>query len=225
MDGNGRWAKRRGLPRHAGHEQGSKAAEDVVRYASELGIKYLTLFAFSHENWQRPREEIDAVMKILERYLKNDVNKLVKNDIKINAIGDLDRLPFHLKNALKDAVLKTAHCQKLVITLALSYGAWQEVVYACKNIVSELSKNKSDVNHVNERLIRKNLYTGDLPDPELFIRTGGEIRLSNFLLLQASYSELYFCSTLWPDFQRADLDLALRSYFSRKRRFGTVSSD
>jgi undecaprenyl diphosphate synthase len=109
--------------------------------------------------------------------------------------------------------------------LALSYGAWQEVVYACKNIVSELSKNKSDVNHVNERLIRKNLYTGDLPDPELFIRTGGEIRLSNFLLLQASYSELYFCSTLWPDFQRADLDLALRSYFSRKRRFGTVSSD
>lgn len=225
MDGNGRWAQKRGLKRQVGHEQGSKAAEDIVRYASELGIKFITLYAFSSENWQRPREEIDAVMKILERYLKNDVNELVKNDIKMCAIGNLARLPGYLKNAIKDVVLKTAHCQKLTITLALSYGAWEEMARACQNMVTAAIKKQLDIGEINENFIRRHLYTDDLPDPDLFIRTGGEIRLSNFLLMQISYSELYFSKTLWPDFQRADLDLALKSYLARKRRFGAIECD
>jgi undecaprenyl diphosphate synthase len=225
MDGNGRWAIKRGLSRHAGHEQGSKTALEILRYAGELGIRHITLYAFSNENWQRPREDIDSVMSILEHYLKSDINELTKNDIRLNAIGDLERLPVYLKRPLKNALLKTANCKKHVITLALSYGAWQEIVYVCKNILKSYNSNSLDINDINELLIRNNLYTSNLPDPELIIRTGGEIRLSNFLLLQASYSELYFCKTLWPDFQKKDFDRALKSYFSRQRRFGTILSD
>lgn len=225
MDGNGRWAERRLLDRQIGHEQGSKVAENIVRYASDLGIKYVTLYAFSSENWQRPREEVDAVMKILEHYVKNDVNELIKNDIKIRAIGDLDRLPKKLIATIKDAMARTAHCKKLVITLGLSYGAWEEIVVAVKNIVKQHDKDRLTIDDINENLLRKNLYTHDLPDPDLFIRTGGELRLSNFLLLQISYSELYFCKTLWPDFQRADLDRALESFRNRKRRFGAIQLD
>jgi len=224
MDGNGRWAQKRGLERQIGHEQGSKTAEDIVRYANELGIKYVTLYAFSSENWLRPQIEIDAVMKILERYVKNDVNELIKNNIKVNAIGDLKRLPTHLRDAVTDAVKKTAHCQKQTITLALSYGAWEEMVFAVKHLVASQQGGSIKINEINEALIRDYLYTRDLPDPDLLIRTGGEIRLSNFLLLQMSYSELYFCKTLWPDFKRTDLDLALESYRARKRRFGNISS-
>lgn len=223
MDGNGRWAEKRGLLRHEGHEQGSKVAEDIVRYANELGIRYITLYAFSSENWQRPREEVDAVMKILERYIKNDINELIKNDIKIGAIGDLNRLPDNVKDAIDDAAKRTAHCKKLTITLALSYGAWDEIIAAVKKIVS--SQKDQSTEHIDENFVRKHLYTHDLPDPDLFIRTGGEVRLSNFLLMQISYSELYFSKTLWPDFQRADLDLALKSFLARKRRFGGVFSD
>ncbi len=164
-------------------------------------------------------------MKILERYVRNDVNELTKNDIRVSAIGDLKRLPRHLKDAVKDAVLKTAHCQKLTITLALSYGAWEEVVFALKSLLAEHKEKPLTINQIDEQLLKKHLYTKDLPDPDLFIRTGGEVRLSNFLLLQISYSELYFCKTLWPDFQRADLDQALEGYVARKRRFGTISSD
>jgi undecaprenyl diphosphate synthase len=222
MDGNGRWAKRRGLVRHIGHEQGAKAAEDIIRYCNELGIKYITLYAFSTENWQRPQEEIDAVMKILERYLKEDAEELVKNDVKIAAIGDLARLPAYLRGALQKVMEKTAHCQKFVLTLALSYSAWEEIILACKNISQSALNKTIDINSIDEKVIKKHLYTHYLPDPDLFIRPGGEIRLSNFLLLQISYSELYFCPTLWPDFQRADLDLALLSFASRKRRFGTI---
>lgn len=225
MDGNGRWAERRGLLRHVGHEQGAKAAEDIIRYASELGIKYVTLYAFSSENWQRPREEIDAVMKILETYLKKEADDLVKNGIKIAAIGDLARLPANLNSALQEVIEKTAQCHKLVITLALSYGAWEEIARACQNIALSIMDQKIEAGAINEKLIKQYLYTHDLPDPDLFIRTGGEVRLSNFLLLQVSYSELYFCQTLWPDFQRTDLDIALASFASRKRRFGKISPD
>lgn len=221
MDGNGRWAQKRGLSRQIGHEQGAKTAEDIIRYASELGIAYLTLYAFSSENWQRPKNEIDAVMKILERYLREDANELVKNDIRITAIGDIERMPANLSQALANVVKKTAHCKKLTITLALSYGAWEEITRAVKAIAADeaLKKNPSTI---NEKLIRQHLHTQHLPDPDLLIRTGGEVRLSNFLLLQLSYSELYFCKTLWPDFQRCDLDRALRNFFVRKRRYGGI---
>lgn len=222
MDGNGRWALKRGLPRFMGHEQGAKTTEDIVRYASELGIKYITLYAFSSENWQRPQDEIDAVMKILEHYLSNDPNELIKNDIKMAAIGDVDRLPSYLRKSLEDVQEKTKHCKKLVITLALSYGAWDEITRACKNIAAAVQKDKINLEKIDHQTIKDHLFTRDLPDPDLFIRTGGEIRLSNFLLLQISYSELYFSPVLWPDFSRADLDRAIHSFLARDRRFGAV---
>lgn len=221
MDGNGRWAQKRGLSRFVGHEQGAKTAEDIIRYASELGIAHVTLYAFSSENWQRPKDEIDAVMKILERYLREDANELIKNDIRIAAIGDIGRLPAYLNQALTDVVKKTAHCKKLTITLALSYGAWEEIARAVTSIIEEQAQKKNP-DGVDDNLIRQHLFTKDLPDPDLLIRTGGEIRLSNFLLLQLSYSELYFCKTLWPDFQRRDLDLALNNFLNRQRRYGGI---
>lgn len=216
MDGNGRWAERRGLSRSYGHEQGAKSVEDIIRYASELGIANVTLYAFSSENWQRPQAEIDAVMKILEHYLREDVNELVKNGIRMRAIGNLARLPKNLKRAIDDVIKNTASCKKLTVTLALSYGAWEEIAHAVCAIVAEQPKQ------ISEQLIKEHLYTKEMPDPDLLIRTGGEVRLSNFLLLQVSYSELYFCRTLWPDFQRSDFDRALKSYAGRKRRFGSV---
>lgn len=216
MDGNGRWATKRGLPRPIGHEQGSKTAENIISYAHELGIKYVTLYAFSSENWHRPQEEVDAVMGILERYLKKDTKELLKNDIRITAIGDLKRLPKSLTKTLNDVIEKTAKCKKRVLTLALSYGSWEEVGRAIKTI-AELKPQKID-----DELLANNLYTKDTPNPDLLIRSGGELRLSNFLLLQLCYSELYFCQRLWPDFQRADLDRAIRSFQARERRFGAI---
>lgn len=222
MDGNGRWAQRRGISRQAGHWQGAKAAEDIIRYARELGIKYLTLYAFSSENWQRPLEEIKAVMEILENYLGNDPSELVKNGIRIRAIGEVNRLPTSLASALENIIEKTAQCEKLVITLALSYGSWQEITQACQKIALSLANKEIVLEDINPELINNYFYTQDIPHPDLFIRTSGELRLSNFLLLQLSYSELYFTSTLWPDFQRADFDLALSSYKARNRRFGAI---
>lgn len=219
MDGNGRWAQKRGLARHIGHEQGAKTTENIIRHAHDLGIRHVTLYAFSSENWRRPQDEIDAVMHILERYLREDANELIKNGIKMSAIGDIARLPKELGRAVGDVVKKTAKCDKLTITLALSYGAWEEITHAVKTIVAD---HKIDPHAVTEQLIKQHLFTKHLPDPDLLIRTGGEVRLSNFLLLQLSYSELYFCKTLWPDFQPSDLDLALKSFISRKRRFGGV---
>jgi len=224
MDGNGRWAERRGISRSMGHWQGAKTAEDIIRYAHEIGIKYLTLYAFSSENWQRPPEEIKAVMEILENYLNNDPSELVKNGIRIISIGEIERLPESLAKALENVMQKTAACSKLVITLALSYGSWAEITRACKNIADKVAQRELELDAINEELISNYLYTKDTPNPDLFIRTSGEIRLSNFLLFQLSYSELYFTPTLWPDFQRADFDLALSSYAARKRRFGATES-
>lgn len=213
MDGNGRWAKKRGLSRQVGHEQGSITAENIISYAHDLGIKHVTLYAFSSENWSRPKEEVDAVMRILEAYLKKDSDELLKNNIRVNAIGDLKKLPKTLADALNEVVKKTAQCQKLVLTLALSYGSWEEVTNAF---------NKLSPGAITEETLANNLYTKGLPPPDLLIRTGGELRLSNFLLLQLSYSELYFCPTLWPDFQKSDFDLALESFYLRNRRFGAL---
>jgi undecaprenyl diphosphate synthase len=223
MDGNGRWAERRGMSRTHGHWQGAKTAEDIIRYAREIGIKYLTLYAFSSENWLRPVEEIKAVMDILENYLKNDPSELVKNGIRILAIGEINRLPANLFSALGDVIEKTKDCDKLVITLALSYGSWGEITRACRNIAKQVAQKELSLEAINEDLINNYLYTNNTPKPDLFIRTSGEYRLSNFLLLQLSYTELYFTPTLWPDFQRSDFDLALLSYASRQRRFGATT--
>jgi len=220
MDGNGRWAKRRGLSRESGHLQGSIAAENIIRYAHELGIKYITLYAFSSENWQRPQREVDAVMRILESYLTKDPNQLIDNGIKILAIGDLERLPTFLKSALSQVIERTQDCSKLVITLALAYGSWGEIICACKSIAKKVNSGEIGIDQIDESLIKKALYSKEIPDPDLFIRTSGELRLSNFLLLQLSYSELYFTKTLWPDFQIGDFDKALLSYKNRRRRFG-----
>lgn len=222
MDGNGRWAEKRGLDRRAGHQQGSKVAEDIIQYASELGIKFITLYAFSTENWQRPAAEIDAVMQILENYLKNDTKDLIKHDIRIRAIGNLDRLPSYVKKSLDKVVNETRNCSKLIITLALSYGAWDEATEACKQIAEKVSRGELTCADISPETLARHLYTSDIANPDLFIRTSGELRMSNFLLLQSSYTELYFTHTLWPDFRRSDLDLALRDFRRRRRRFGTT---
>ncbi len=223
MDGNGRWAEKRGLDRCYGHEQGSKAAEDIIKYSRELGIKYITLYAFSSENWDRPEAEVNAVMSILEKYLKNDTKDLIKHGIKINAIGDLDRLPKFLKSTLDRVIKETSSCAKFVISLALSYGSWDEVSQACKNIAENVAAGIINIQDINKNLLNSYLSTYGIPHPDLFIRTSGEQRMSNFLLLQSSYTELYFTDTLWPDFQRSDLDLALASFASRTRRFGKTN--
>lgn len=222
MDGNGRWAEKRGLDRTVGHQQGSKVAEDIIQYASELGIKFITLYAFSTENWRRPAAEIDAVMHILENYLKNDTKDLIKHGIRISAIGNLDRLPGYVRKSLDKVVDETKHCTKLIITLALSYGAWGEATEACKKIAQKVSSGELSVADITSDTLAQHLYTNDIPDPDLFIRTSGELRMSNFLLLQSSYTELYFTQTLWPDFRRSDLDLAIHDFGRRRRRFGTT---
>jgi undecaprenyl diphosphate synthase len=223
MDGNGRWALRRSLPRSLGHKAGAKTAERIVRYARDLGIKYLTLFAFSSENWGRPQDEIDAVLSILNDYLKNNHKDLIKHGIRVLAIGDLKRLPAHLNNSITKIIADTRDCNKLIITLALSYGSHEEIVDTCKTIAQNTKLGKIDPSDINESYFAQNLYTKNIVNPDLFIRTSGEIRLSNFLLWQLSYSELYFTDTLWPDFQVADFDKALEAYASRNRRFGKVS--
>ncbi len=225
MDGNGRWAEKRGLDRNFGHYQGSKVAEEIIRYAGELGVHYITLYAFSTENWSRPVTEVDAIMHILENYLKNNTDDLVKNGIRISAIGDLNRLPSYLLKSLNNVVLATQNCKKLVITLALSYGAWAEIADACKEIARKIATKEIVADDINEQMIEEHLYTKDIPHPDLLIRTSGEMRLSNFLLLQSSYAELYFTKTLWPDFQRADLDLAIEDFARRQRRFGMTQKD
>lgn len=224
MDGNGRWAQKRGLKREAGHEQGSKVAEDIVSYAQELGIKFVTLYAFSTENWRRPKNEIDAIMKILGNYLKQNTKELLERGVKINAVGELWRLPLHLKKALQKVIEETKSGQKMVITLALSYGSWSEVSSACYEICRQVLNKEISIENINEDLLSKNLLLNDIPNPDLFIRTSGEMRLSNFLLLQSSYAELYFTNTMWPDFKRTDFDKALAAFKARKRRFGCESS-
>lgn len=224
MDGNGRWAEKRGLDRNAGHYQGSKVAEEIIRYAGELGVQFITLYAFSTENWQRPATEVEAIMHILENYLKNNTDDLVKNGIRICAVGDLNRLPSYLKKSLDEVIIATKKGTKLVITLALSYGSWAEVAHACQEIAKKVVSKEVAPHEIDEQMIGKYLYTNDIPHPDLLIRTSGEMRLSNFLLLQLSYAELYFTKTLWPDFQRSDLDLAIKDFASRQRRFGTTSN-
>lgn len=223
MDGNGRWAKRRGLPRVAGHREGVKSVRDVVEACAQLGVKYLTLFAFSTENWRRPKEEIDTLMKLLIRTLRSETEKLHKNDIKLMAIGDIDSLPKEVRQELKEAMEKTKNNKRMVLNLALSYSGRWEIIEAVKEIARDVKKGKVKIEEIDDKLFSNYLKTAGIPDPDLLIRTSGEFRISNFLLWQIAYTELYITDCLWPDFRRKHLYEAIRDYQRRERRFGMTS--
>jgi undecaprenyl diphosphate synthase len=223
MDGNGRWAKKHGLFRTLGHESGTKSVKKIIEACSNLGIENLTLYAFSTENWNRPKVEVEALMKVLVNSLIKELPTLEKNSIKMNAIGNLEKLPAKAQKELQDVINKTAGNTKLVLTLALSYGSREELVNAVKNISDKVKNNIISVDKIDDSVINEHLYTHNLPDVDLLIRTSGEHRISNFLLWQIAYAELYFTDILWPDFKENDLYEAIISYQKRERRFGKTS--
>ncbi len=223
MDGNGRWAQKRGLKRELGHRAGRKSVKKIVESCRELGVKNLTLYAFSTENWNRPRLEIDFLMQLLLLSLKDELKNLNKNNIKFETIGNLDRLPVKIKNYLKKVKETTKKNSKLTLTLALSYGSRNEIVDVVKEIADKVKNNIISSKNIDETIINNHLYTRNLPDVDLLIRTSGEKRISNFLLWQIAYSELYFSKKLWPDFRKKDLLKAVISYQNRERRFGKTS--
>ena len=222
MDGNGRWARQRHLPRVEGHRQGAESVRAIVRAAGEAGIKYLTLYAFSVENWNRPKDEVDTLMKYLARYLKNEIGELNKNNVRLDAIGQIYRLPEAVQSQLEKTKLALSKNSGLTLTLALSYGGRTEIVEAVRAIATKVQEGKLEAAEINEQVIAQHLYTKNMPDPDLLIRTSGEMRVSNFLLWQISYAELVVTPTLWPDFRKAQLLEAVEEYSSRHRRFGTV---
>lgn len=222
MDGNGRWAKKRGLPRSVGHKAGVETIREIVKSSSKLGIKYLTLYAFSTENWKRPKDEVSALMKLLVEYLKNEVNELNDNNVIINFIGDISMLPKVCQDELIKAKDITKDNTGLCLNLALNYGGRGEIVLAVKEIAKELKKGLINENDINESLISSKLYTANMDDPDIIIRPSGEYRLSNFLLWQSAYSELWFSDIYWPDFTSNDLYKAVLDYQNRDRRFGGI---
>ncbi len=223
MDGNGRWARQRGKLRIFGHRNGVKAVREAAETAAELGVKYLTLYAFSTENWNRPRAEVNALMHLLVQTIHKEIKTLHDNDISLKAIGDLDSLPKAIYNELQDAIKETSHHKRMSLVLALSYSSRWEITDAVKNIVQQVSDGKLSPEDINTDLLSTHLTTRDIPDPELLIRTSGEFRISNFLLWQIAYSELYFTNKLWPDFRKEDLYEAIVDYQKRERRFGKTS--
>ncbi|MGP8200613.1 MAG: isoprenyl transferase [Limisphaerales bacterium] len=222
MDGNGRWAKRRHLPRVEGHRNGVESVRSIVRAAGEAGVKYLTLYAFSVENWNRPKDEVDTLMRYLARFLKNEIGELNKNNVRLDAIGQIYRLPEFVQDQLKKTKAALAKNNGLTLILALSYGGRTELVEAVRSIGQKIKDGELEPAEINESLISENLYTRLYPDPDLLIRTSGEMRISNFLLWQISYAELVVTPTLWPDFRKAQFFDALEEYTRRHRRFGLV---
>ena len=223
MDGNGRWAEQRRLPRIFGHRKGVETVQTVVDECLELGVRYLTLYAFSSENWGRPREEVESLMGLLGSFLKRELSQLEKRGIRLMAIGELDRLPEPVSKILKDIIKKTADNDRMVLTLALSYGSRNELTRAMQKLGREIANGKLQADDLTEMDIEAALDTHAFPDPDLLIRTSGEMRISNFLLWQMAYAELYFTETLWPDFSRDTLLQALEEYNRRQRRFGLTS--
>lgn len=223
MDGNGRWAKQQGMMRIFGHENGTKAVRQVVEASAELGVNNLTLYAFSTENWKRPKREVQTLMKLLVKSLKKEIKTLQDNNIKLQAIGHLQDLPKNAYNELLYVIEKTKDNDNMTLTLALSYGSRNEIVNAIKDISTKVKNNIISVEDIDESIINKHLYTQNLPDVDLLIRTSGEHRISNFLLWQIAYAELYFTDILWPDFKKEDLHEAILNYQNRERRFGKTS--
>lgn len=222
MDGNGRWAQLRGRPRTYGHVKGVRVAKKIITHAANLELPHLTLYAFSSENWFRPQEEVSVLMKLMERYLIRETENLIKKNIQFHTIGDLSKVPANVRKLINEAKVKTAHCSGLKLTFAISYGSRQEMVGAVQAIATDLKDGVITVNEINEEMINKRLMTSHCPDPDLIIRTSGEYRLSNFLMWQASYSELYFSPILWPDFKENDFNTALTDFKNRNRRFGRI---
>ena len=224
MDGNGRWAKRQGQPRLFGHKNGVNSVQEVVESAGDMGVEVLTLYAFSTENWKRPADEVGGLMGLLKIYLQKEMSKMVKNSIRLTCIGDITKLPSDVRDVLEKTMLQTAGNRKLTLNLALSYGGRAEMVQAIQKIATEVRDGHLEPSAIDEALIDSSLYTADLPDPDLLIRTGGEARLSNFLLWQASYAEIYFTDIMWPDFRRDAFNEAVAEFQRRERRFGKTSA-
>jgi undecaprenyl diphosphate synthase len=222
MDGNGRWAKQRGLPRIEGHRQGAESARMIIRSAGEVGIKYLTLYAFSAENWNRPKDEVDALMKYLIHYLKTETPELNKNNVRLEVIGQIWRLPDNVQEHLKKSIATLAKNNGLTLIMALSYGSRIEIVDAVRRIAEKAKSGQLEPADITEKVISDHLWTRSIPDPDLLIRTSGEMRVSNFLLWQISYAELVITPTLWPDFRKPQFFAALEEYARRNRRFGGV---
>ncbi|MEI7731934.1 MAG: isoprenyl transferase [Verrucomicrobiota bacterium] len=222
MDGNGRWAKQRHLPRVEGHRNGVESVRATVRACGELGIKYLTLYAFSVENWNRPKDEVDTLMKYLARFLKGEIGELNRNNVRLEVIGQIYRLPEFVQDQLKKTQAALAKNNGLTLTLALSYGGRTEIVECMRTIAQKVKDGQLDPAEITEQVITQHLYTRNMPDPDLLIRTSGEMRVSNFLLWQISYAELVVTPVLWPDFRKPQLCEALEEYARRHRRFGGI---
>ncbi|CAM2937614.1 isoprenyl transferase [Hathewaya histolytica] len=222
MDGNGRWAKKRNMPRTFGHKAGVETIRDIVKECSALGVKYLTLYAFSTENWKRPKEEVNTLMNLLVSYLKNEFDELHKNNVIINSIGNISYLPEMCQHELRSAYEKTKNNSGLTLNLALNYGGRDEILNAIKMLYKDIESNNLNIDDIDEEVFENYLYTKGMPEPEILIRTSGEQRISNFLLWQSSYSEILFTKVLWPDFTKKDLRNAIKEYQGRERRFGGI---
>jgi undecaprenyl diphosphate synthase len=222
MDGNGRWAKKRLLNRIKGHEKGSETVRTVVRTCREIGIRYLTLYAFSTENWQRPKTEVDALMVLLRRFLHSEQNEMVENNIRLRVIGQVDRLPFEIRKTLQETAAATKDKTAMDLILALSYGGRAEIVAMVQSLADKIKRGLIEPESITAEMVADHLYTRDIPDPDLLIRTSGEMRISNFLLWQIAYSEIFVTPTLWPDFSKDELLQILLDFQRRERRFGAV---
>lgn len=224
MDGNGRWARKRGLMRTAGHRAGVKAVKKIVRIAGDIGLKYLTLFTFSTENWKRPKTEVSAIMRLLEETTKKELSELLENNVRLIATGNIENIPARKRGVLLDAIERTRNNTGLVLNLALSYSGRTEIIQAIRKIGKDISSGRIDPDAIDDETFALYLQTNGLPDPDLLIRTSGEMRISNFLLWQTAYTELYVTDVLWPDFKEEDFLKAIADYQRRERRFGMVSS-
>lgn len=223
MDGNGRWAVKRGLPRGAGHRAGVEALKRIVQFCAEINIPYLTVYAFSTENWKRPKEEVNTLMNLMVEYIQRELDNLAKNGVRINPIGNIDQLPLFTYDHIKSALEKTKSNEKLILNVALNYGGRAEITKAVQRISQMVKEGTLEPDDINEELIAKNMYTGDQPDPDLMIRPSGEMRISNFLLWQLAYAELWVTNVLWPDFKPQHLIEAIYNYQNRNRRFGGLN--
>lgn len=224
MDGNGRWAKKRNMPRLYGHRQSMEAVRTIIQSCVDLGVKYLTLYAFSTENWKRPKDEVDGLMSLMVEFFNKEIDQLYKKGVKIRILGNLDKMPENAKKCALDAMEKTINNNILGLNIALNYGGRADVIHAVKQIAHKIKSGDLDVEDINEEMFGGFLYTKDLPDPDLMIRTGGETRTSNFLIWQLSYAELWFTNTYWPDFTKETLCNAIYDYQNRDRRYGGLKN-
>lgn len=222
MDGNGRWAKKRAMNRIRGHEEGTESVRVIVRTSREIGISYLTLYAFSEENWRRSKYEIDALMGILKRFLKSELDEMQENGIRFHVIGNIQKLPKNIQKIIHKTIEETSRNKGMVLTLALSYGSKQEILHAVRTIVSKVESGEMASKDITEQTISDSLYSIGMPDPDLLIRTSGEYRISNFLLWQIAYAEIFITPVLWPDFRKEEYLMAIAEYQKRERRFGAV---